>query len=143
MSLSCITLSSGRSIELTQLRMSTTYGGMLEGYPCRLINDRMVSGLLRRAEKAFSFAPVHPIPPSRAYPDQTAGAFGPVEVLPSVACIGVFGSAAVDPELDAVLHRSTLVVAWFQATPDVPSDENADPALRAIAWDELAKDYEL
>ncbi|MFH8576681.1 hypothetical protein OHB11_38530 [Streptomyces zaomyceticus] len=143
MPLSHIALSSGRSIELTELRMSTTYGGMLEGYPCRRINDMKVNGLLRRAEHAFSFAPVHFVPPSREYPDQTAGAFGPVEVLPSVACIGVFGSTAVDPELDAVLHRSALIVAWFQATPDLPSGENADLALRGIPWDELAKDYEL
>ncbi|MGW2303205.1 hypothetical protein [Streptomyces sp. NPDC001809] len=143
MSLSHIALSSGRSIELTELRMSTTYGGMLEGYPCRPINDMKVSGLLRQAERAFSFAPVHLVPPSRDYPDQTAGAFGPVEVLPSVACIGVFGSTAVDPELDAVLHRSALIVAWFQATPGVPSGEDADLALRSIRWEELAKDYEL
>ncbi|MFE4304988.1 hypothetical protein ACFQ9H_05500 [Streptomyces sp. NPDC056517] len=143
MSLSHIALSSGRSIELTELRMSTTYGGMLEGYPCQRINDMKVSGLLRQAEHAFSFAPVHLVPPFREYPDQTAGAFGPVEVLPSVACIGVFGSTAVDPELDAVLHRSALIVAWFQATPDVPSGENADLALRGIRWEELAQDYEL
>ncbi|MGA4979912.1 hypothetical protein [Streptomyces cinereoruber] len=143
MSLSHIALSSGRSIELTELRMSTTYGGMLEGYPCQRINDMKVSGLLRQAERAFSFAPVHLVPPSREYPDQTAGAFGPVEVLPSVACIGVFGSTAVDPELDAVLHRSALIVAWFQATPEIPSGQDADPALRGIRWDELAQDYEL
>ncbi|MGQ4356558.1 hypothetical protein [Streptomyces drozdowiczii] len=143
MSLSHIALSSGRSIELNELRMSTTYGGMLEGYPCQRINDMEVSGLLRQAERAFSFAPVHLVPPSREYPDQTAGAFGPVEVLPSVACIGVFGSTAVDPELDAVLHRSALIVAWFQATPDVPSGQDADPALRSIHWEELARDYEL
>ncbi|MEU0938601.1 hypothetical protein [Embleya sp. NPDC005971] len=143
MSLSHIALSSGRSIELTELRMSTTYGGMLEGYPCQRINDMKVSGLLRQAEHAFSFAPVHLVPPSREYPDRTAGAFGPVEVLPSVACIGVFGSTVVDPELDAVLHRSALVVAWFQATTDVLSGEDADPGLRNIRWDELAQDYEL
>ncbi|MET7646294.1 hypothetical protein ABZS83_22235 [Streptomyces sp. NPDC005426] len=143
MSLSHIILSSGRSIELTELRMSTTYGGMLEGYPCQRINDMKVSGLLRQAERAFSFAPVHLVPPSREYPDQTAGAFGPVEVLPSVACIGVFGSTAVDPELDAVLHRSALIVAWFQATPEIPSGQDADPALHGIRWDELAQDYEL
>ncbi|MEU8459984.1 hypothetical protein [Streptomyces sp. NPDC029003] len=143
MSLSHIALSSGRSIELTELRMSTTYGGMLEGYPCRRINDMKVSGLLRQAEQAFSFAPVHLVAPSREYPDQTAGAFGPVEMLPSVACIGVFGSTTVDPELDAVLHRSVLIVAWFQATPDVPSGEKADLALRGIRWDELAQDREL
>ncbi|MFG3510052.1 hypothetical protein ACGF5F_31640 [Streptomyces sp. NPDC047821] len=143
MSLSHIPLSSGRSIELTELRMSTTYGGMLEGYPCQRINDMKVSGLLRQARDAFSFTPVHLVPPSREYPDQTVGAFGPVEVLPSVACIGVFGSTAVDPALDPVLHRSALIVAWFQATTDVPSGENADLALRSIRWEELAQDYEL
>lgn len=143
MSLSHIALPSGRSIELTELRMSATYEGMLEGYPCQRINDMKVSGLLRQAEHAFSFAPVHLVPPSREYPDQTAGPFGPVEVLPSVACIGVFGSTAVDPELDAVLHRSALIVAWFQATPEIPSGQDADPALRSIRWDELAQDYEL
>ncbi|RBL80898.1 hypothetical protein DDE05_48170 [Streptomyces cavourensis] len=116
---------------------------MLEGYPCQRINDMKVSGLLRQAEHAFSFAPVHLVPPSREYPDQTAGPFGPVEVLPSVACIGVFGSTAVDPELDAVLHRSALIVAWFQATPEIPSGQDADPALHSIRWDELAQDYEL
>jgi hypothetical protein len=116
---------------------------MLEGYPCKRINDLKVSWLQRQAERAFSSTPVHLVPPSREYPDQTAGAFGPVEVLPSVACVGVFGSTTVDPELDAVLHRSVLVVAWFQATPDVPSGENADLALRSIRWDELAQDYEL
>ncbi|MFF3432191.1 hypothetical protein [Streptomyces sp. NPDC002602] len=71
-----------------------------------------VCGLQRQAERAFPFAPFHLVPPSREYPDQSVGTFGPVEVLPSVACIGVFGSTAVVPELDPVLHRSALVVAW-------------------------------
>ncbi|NUS13855.1 MAG: hypothetical protein HOY69_21020 [Streptomyces sp.] len=142
MSLSRIALLSGRSIELTQLLMSSTYGGMPEGYPCRRVNDLKVSGLKRRAD-AFSSAPVHLVPPTRHYPDGTPGPFGPVEVLPSVACIGVLESKAVAPELDPVLHRSALVVAWFQEAPDVPSGEDADPALRGICWEELARDYEL
>lgn len=143
MSLSHLTLTSGRPIELTELRMSATYAGMLEGYPCRLVNDMKLRALLRRAEQAFPHATVHLVPPSRAYPDETAGAFGPVEVLPSVACIGSFRSTVIDPELDAVLHRSALVLVWFQAAPDVPSGERADPALRSIRWDELAEDYQL
>ncbi|MGW3010110.1 hypothetical protein ACWC9R_14910 [Streptomyces sp. NPDC001219] len=143
MSLSHIVLLSGRSIELTELRMSSTYGGMLEGYPCKRMNDLMVSGLQQRAERAFSSTPVHLVQPTRAFPDQTAGAFGPVEVLPSVACIGVFGSTAVDPELEPVLHRSALVVAWFQPAPVVPSGEDADLALRSMHWEELAQDEEL
>jgi hypothetical protein len=139
MSLGHIVLSSGRSIRLTELRMSSTYGGMLEGYPCKRINDLKVSWLQRQAERAFSSTPVHLVPPSREYPDETAGPFGPVEVLPSVACVGVFDSAALDPAMD----RSALIVAWFQPVPDVPSGEDADLALRSIRWEELAQDYEL
>ncbi|MBC9713608.1 hypothetical protein H9Y04_13625 [Streptomyces sp. TRM66268-LWL] len=143
MSLSQIVLSSGRPIELTELRMSSTYGGMLEGYPCKPVNDMKVRGLQRQAERAFPTTPFHLVPPSRAYPDQTAGHFGPVEVLPSVACIGAFRSTAVSPELDPVLYRSALTVIWFQTGLDVPSGEDADLALRRIPWDELAQDHEL
>ncbi|MFD9120885.1 hypothetical protein [Streptomyces bottropensis] len=143
MSLSHIVLSSRRSIELTELRMSSTYGGMLEGYPWKRVNDWKVGGLQREAERAFPSAPVHLVAPPREYPDATAGPFGPVEVLPSVACIGVFSSTAIDPELDPVLHHSVLSVAWFQPAPQVPSGEDADLALRGIRWEELARDQEL
>ncbi|MFF0383252.1 hypothetical protein [Streptomyces sp. NPDC004286] len=143
MSLSHIALSSGRSIELTELRMSSAYGGMLEGYPCKPINDMAVRRLQRQAELAFPSTPVHLVPPARDYPDRTAGAFGPVEVLPSVACIGAFRSTVVASELAPVLHRSALTVIWFQTGLDVPSGEDADSALRGIRWEELAQDYEL
>ncbi|MEV6104268.1 hypothetical protein AB0M28_06065 [Streptomyces sp. NPDC051940] len=139
MSLGHLVLSSGRSIRLTELRMSSTYGGMLEGYPCKRINDLKVDWLQRQAERKFPSTPVHLVPPSREYPDETAGAFGPVEVLPSVACVGVFNSTALDPAMDG----STLVVAWFQPAPAVPAGEDADLALRSIRWEELAQDYEL
>ncbi|MFD4589738.1 hypothetical protein [Streptomyces rubiginosohelvolus] len=143
MSLSHVVLASGRSVELTEVRMASTYAGMLEGYPCKLINDMRTRGLRRQAEQTFPALPFHLVPPVPEYPDRTGGAFGPVEVLPSVACIGVFGSTAVDPERDPVMHRSALVVAWFQATADVPSGEDADLALRGIDWDALAQDHEL
>jgi hypothetical protein len=143
MSLGRIVLSSGRSIEISELRLSSTYGGMLEGYPCKPVNDLKVRGLLRTAARAFPATPVHLVPPSREYPDQTAGAFGPVEVLPAVACIGAFRSTALAPGHDPMLYRSALTVVWFQPTPDVPSGDSADPALRDIPWEELARDYEL
>ncbi|MFC8697475.1 hypothetical protein ACIQEY_01690 [Streptomyces parvus] len=143
MSLSHVVLASGRSVELTQVRMESTYGGFLEGYPCKRINDMKTEGLRRRAEKDFPALPFHLVPPVLAYPDETGGAFGPVEVLPAVLCIGVFRSTAVDPGRDPVLHHSVLVVAWFQDTAAVPSGEDADPALRGIDWDALALDDEL
>jgi hypothetical protein len=145
MSLSHVNLSSGRTVDLTELRLSSTYGGVLEGYPCRRLNDLSVSGLERGARAAHPHTPVHLVPPAREYPDgdRSLGPFGPVEVLPAVRCVGVFESTPVDPDLDPVLHRSALVVAWYQADPGVPSGDRADRGLRDLPWDDLARDVEL
>jgi hypothetical protein len=143
MSLTCVVLSSGRSVDLTELRLSSTYGGMIEGYPCKPVNDMAIKGLLSTAERTFPTTPVHLVPPPREYPDQYAGAFGPVEVLPSVACVGTFHSTALDPNHDPVLHRSALTVIWFQSTTWVPSKCDAVAALRDVDWEGLARDYEL
>jgi hypothetical protein len=143
MSLTRVVLASGRSVDLSELRLSSTYGGMLEGYPCKPVNDTRINGLLRAAVRAFPSTPVHLVPPPREYPDQYAGAFGPVEVLPGVACLGTFHSTALDPAHDPVLYRSGLTVIWFQPTPHVPSGCDAEPALRDIDWAALARDHEL
>lgn len=143
MSLTRVVLTSGRSLDLSELRLSSTYGGMLEGYPCKPVNEMRIKGLLRAAERAFPTAPVHLVPPPREYPDQYAGGFGPVEVLPTVACVGSFRSTALNPDHDPILYRSSLTVVWFQPTTQVPSGCDAEAALRDIAWDELARDYEL
>ncbi|MEU8434686.1 hypothetical protein AB0F18_17525 [Streptomyces sp. NPDC029216] len=144
MSLSHVVLSCGRSVELSQLRMRSTYGGLLEGYPCKPGNEMQIKGLLASARQAFPGAPVHLVPPVRTYPDgASGGAFGPVEVLPAVACVGTFGSYPVDAELNPVLHRSSLTVVWFQDTPDVPTGETAHPSLRDLDWTGLAQDQEL
>ncbi|GHH95252.1 hypothetical protein [Streptomyces capillispiralis] len=143
MALARVVLASGRSVDLAELRMSSTYGGMLEGYPCKPLNDLRIKGLLHTAERDFPGAPVHLIPPPREYPDQYAGAFGPVEVLPAVTCVGSFRSGALDPAHDRALYRSRLTVVWFQPTPRVPSDCDAEPALREVSWEHLATDEEL
>ncbi|MFF4832304.1 hypothetical protein [Streptomyces sp. NPDC001315] len=143
MSLSRVILTSGRSVDLCELRLSSTYGGMLEGYPCRPVNDMRIRGLLRTAERAFLASPVHLVPPAREYPDQYAGGFGPVEVLPAAACVGSFRATALDPSHDPVMYRSALTVVWFQPSPQPPAGEDADAGLRELAWEELARDYEL
>ncbi|NNN32833.1 hypothetical protein HLK59_21195 [Streptomyces sp. S3(2020)] len=143
MSLARLVLTSGRSIELSELRLSSTYGGLLEGYPCKPVNEMKIRGLLRSAEREFPGSPVHLVTPAREYPDQYSGAFGPVEVLPTVACVGRFRSNAMNPAHDPVLYRSGLTVIWFQPTTQVPSGCDAEDGLRDVAWDELAEDYEL
>lgn len=144
MPLTRVTLTSGRTIDLNELQLSSTYGGLLEGYPFRLLNDMRIKGLLAQAEKAYPVSPVHFVTPPRDQPeDAYTGAFGPMETLPPVACVGAFRSAAIDPEHDPVLYRSTLTVVWFQTTPTAPSGEDADAGLRGMAWEELARDQEL
>lgn len=143
MSLARVLLDSGRSVDLSELRMSSTYGGLLEGYPCKRVNDRKIDWLLRSAERDSPGAPVHLIPPPREYPDQYAGAFGPVEVLPAVTCVGSFRSEALDPAHDRSLYRSRLTVVWFQPSPRVPSGCDAEPSLRDLSWERLAEDEEL
>ncbi|AWW38712.1 hypothetical protein ADL00_18950 [Streptomyces sp. AS58] len=141
MSLTRVVLSSGRSIDLTELRMTSTYAGMLEGYPCERINDMKINALLRTAQRAYPTTPVHLVTPPRERPDQPAGGFGPVEMLPAVACVGAFHSEALDH--DPVLHRSHLTVVWFQPVPQAPAGHEADPGLRDVEWERLAQDHEL
>lgn len=143
MSLARVLLDSGRSVDLSEPRMSSTYGGLLEGYPCKPLNDRTIDRLLRSAARASPGTPVHLIPPPREYPDQYAGAFGPVEVLPAVTCVGSFRPEALDPARDRSLYRSRLTVVRFQPSPRVPSGCDAEPSLRDLPWERLAEDEEL
>ncbi len=43
MALTRVALASGRSVDLSELRMSSTGGGPLEGYPCKNLNDRRIA----------------------------------------------------------------------------------------------------
>ncbi|MBO2454453.1 hypothetical protein J4573_45710 [Actinomadura barringtoniae] len=142
MTLARITLGSGRDVELTHLEISSTYGGLLEGYPCAAINDRKLAALVRRAD---GFPPVHLIEPERTYPEAGSGRlpFGPVEVLPAVHCRGAFRARPVDDALDAVLYRSELTVVWFQKDLGGPVADFVTVALADLAWDDLAEDFEL
>jgi len=142
MSLTRITLSSGRSISLDSVRMSSTYTGFLEGYPFKRLNDRRVASLLRTAEEAHPGIPVHLLEPPRTNPEPDwKGAFGPQELLPAVSCIGLFTGDAVAQE--QFLYISRLVVAWYQPTPELSAPADAVPGLAELPWEELAQDWEL
>ncbi|MEU6915937.1 hypothetical protein ACFY78_39220 [Streptomyces olindensis] len=140
LALARLVLASGRPVDLAELRFTSTYGDLREGYPCKPVNDLRIRGLLRAAEQAHPGTPVHLVPPPREYPDQYAGGLGPVEVLPAVACLGTFHSTALDPAHDPVAYRSRLTVLWFQSTPRLPSACGPEPALRDIDWTGLARD---
>ncbi|GGW93753.1 hypothetical protein GCM10010321_04170 [Streptomyces chartreusis] len=65
-------------------RTRSTYGGMLEGYPCKPVNDMKVRSLQRQAERAFPSTPVHAAPPPASARTRLPAPSAPVEVLPSV-----------------------------------------------------------
>ncbi|MCF2530934.1 hypothetical protein [Yinghuangia soli] len=142
MALSQVVLDSGRTVALSELRMSSTYGGMLEGYPFRRWNDMKLDALVTRTKAAHS-APVHVVEPTRVNPDGFVGAFGPMERFPAVTCTGTFYSRPVDQGLDQPLYRSHLVIVWFQDSLDAPTKATATPGLQATPWDALATDHEL
>ncbi|GAA4596265.1 hypothetical protein GCM10023194_68020 [Planotetraspora phitsanulokensis] len=138
-----VQLASGRKLALSTVELSSTYGGLLEGYPCARLNDRVISGLGGWARTHYPSMPFHLIDPPRTYPDTQPGHFGPVEVLPAVSCVGVFSASPVSEDSDSVLCESVLVVAWFQADVSLPVGEDALPAFRELAWENLAEDREL
>lgn len=72
MALTRVTLTSGRTVAISDLRLTSTYGGMLEGYPFKRWNDRIVDGLARRTAAAFPTTPTHLVTPHRDHPDLPA-----------------------------------------------------------------------
>ncbi|WLQ49814.1 hypothetical protein P8A21_21075 [Streptomyces poriferorum] len=51
----------------------------------------------------------------------------------------MFDSDEIDPAHNSGRYFSALVVVWFQATADTPTNDNAPAGLRSLAWDELAR----
>ncbi|RKE21510.1 hypothetical protein [Streptomyces sp. TLI_171] len=140
MSLTQVLLSSGRSIRLDEVKMSSTYGGMLEGYPCPRVNDWNVEYLRGAAARQYPSLPVHLVEPVREQPeDGYQGRLGPEERLPAVRCVGLFSSR---PARRADADFSQLVVVWWQPGPELSAPAEAVPGLAELPWEELAEDCE-
>ncbi|TYB91316.1 hypothetical protein FXF53_30660 [Micromonospora sp. WP24] len=141
-----VVLPNGRDIALTEVHLALTYGGLLEGYPMRRLNDMIVGELAQRAARVLPGAPVHVVDPPRTQEsDLNSGSlpFGPVESLPSVIVMGRFSSGPVDDGKDPVLHRSRLVIVWLQDNVALPSSEGASAGLGVVEWERWAEDFEI
>jgi hypothetical protein len=138
--LAYVQLASGWDLALSAISLSSAYGAWLEGYPFARWNDRRLSSLADRLRQLYPSLPCHVINPPRTYPDTEPGAFGPMELLPAVTCTGVFRASPLSEDNDSVLYESVLAVAWFQADISLPVSEDALPAFRELAWEDLAVD---
>lgn len=146
MALARVELGSGREVSLSELHLTSTYGGLIEGYPCKRVNDHIVSGLAVRAGRIFPGGPVHviePVPDEPEVDPSERWPFGPPQWLPAVTCFGSFSSSPVNPGIDSVLHYSRLVVVWFQAEATVMDAQQISPAVRDLHWDDWAEDEEV
>jgi hypothetical protein len=145
MTLATIRLASGRSLKLVHLELTSVYYGILEGYPNARMNDMRLKYLAKRRESEYASPPRYLITPPRRYPDPTTESwpFGPIEELPPVSYLGLFHSDRINPQIHPVLYQSWLEVVWFQENVDGPVAEFVTAAVRDLAWDELAEDYEL
>ncbi|MBV7701032.1 hypothetical protein [Streptomyces sp. TRM70350] len=143
MFLAQVELPSGRRIRLSELRLSLTYTGMVDGVPCVELNDLLVARLAQRAERMFPALPIHVIPPLRTSLRPRLDG----ERLPAVSCIGVFTSDPVeadnDPALLSELVISELTVAWFQTDASALIGEDVLPSILSLRWDDLAKNTAL
>jgi hypothetical protein len=140
-----VELDSGREIQLFELHMESTYGGLIEGHPVARL-DVIVAGLPDRAARVLPGAPVQVVEPVRMVsedPGPGRWPIGPPEYLPPVICMGRFSSSPVDAGLDAVLHYSRLVVVWFQDDPVVPNGLEAVTGLRGVRWQQWAQDAQI
>ena len=141
MALSYVVLRSRRSLELTDLRLSCTYAGLLEGMPNEAINKEIIDSLMASAAREHPNRPVHLVPPPRTYPDEPASrSGGRIEILPRVACIGTFESDAIGPDADPDWDRSWLTAVWFQ---EEASLDGIREAVADMPWREVARDMTL
>lgn len=145
MALTNLRLAGGRSVDLTHLEVSSTYGGLLEGVPVPSLNNRRLGRLERRLTERYPHMGFHLVPPTRTLPDLIDTGFGgePEERLPPIECVGIFESAPVLDPRDDAWRMSMLVVVWHQDELTLPFNDAARAQLAAIDWDQHARDCEM
>ena len=140
-----IELSTGREIELDEIRQYRTYAGLLEGLVGNV--DENIEYALELANDAFpeEEAPPALIPPTVLHGHmRTRSANGeelesPWWSLPEIATIARFNSS--EPAKDQKQHASSLVLVWFQSQWGIPSDPALIAKIKELDWDALAWDW--
>ncbi len=129
-------LACGTVISLTNIDQSTTYGGMLEGYPNSEMNAAIIARCMQRAEKKYGQKPylIAPIekPNSREMP---AGKRPWIE-LPRISCTADFFSQSFGE------FGSSLTVCWYQDDFAFPIASSVLEELHRLVWREHARPHD-
>ncbi len=135
-------LQSGRTIYLRSLRQQVTYGGLLEGFPTRQMNQDIIEGILSSERRRDAGDPylIPPVQRPLEYPRARPYPFGEPVALPPVSCVARFTS--LEPARDKAMDGSELVVVWFQGEFALPVDRQVVQQLLAIDWNQHAFDFD-
>ena len=142
-----ITLRTGREIVLKKVTQWQTYSGLLEGFPHRSLNDRLIKHAKENAKALFHCKEPYIIAPiitpleipnemdhSDTFPILTP------ESLLMVTCIGEFYS--IKPARDEAMHGSSLVISWMQPEFSPTIHEEIIQEIEKLDWTSLSQDFE-
>lgn len=132
-------LTDGRTLHLREFRQSAIYQGLIEGFPTKEMNEKIIDSLVREAQREGDVRPYLIKPVERLldhnYP------FGTPAALPKIGCVARFESD--EPARNPGMDYSSLVVVWFQEKFGLPTDGALIDAIREIDWAAAAQDHEI
>jgi hypothetical protein len=119
----------GITVDLAELWVSRTYGGLLEGIPNERYNDERIQRAISAAKEPHKgWWPVHLIAPQIEYIKYPR--------LPEFQCIGMFD---VNIPKNQDLDGSACVLVWFQKQSVV---NGIELSLSELDWWKVAKDFQ-
>ena len=137
-----LVVESGTVIRMCSFFLTSTYDGLLAGFPGRRRNAELVGLAVERAQQLWRGVPVqliepHPvlyIPRQNPVPGPDGREYG---YLPSFACAGRFQGEPANLDAD----HSELAIVWLQEEVPPLVDFDATEKIRRLRWAELVKDY--
>lgn len=127
-------LDCGRDVSVGNFDCWRTYGSLLEGLPNSQLNERIIEQALTGREKSWGKRKAHLIAPNIDLRDAKHPQLPPVGLRVWLTCY-----EPVDP----AFMGSELVVVWFeQECHHEPISKVVYRAIRSLAWDRLAADFD-
>jgi hypothetical protein len=139
-----IKLTSGHTITLESLSQEKTYANLLEGLPRAKFNDEIIERWRKEAVKSehqrvVLINPVRRPGPTKFSTPGDDAAWGPIENLPQIVCVGMFQSSR--PVRKQQAHFSLLNIVWFQDQFALPIDAGVMAQIAKLDWEHLAYNW--
>ncbi len=121
---------------MCSLHQWVVYNGLLEGLPTREMNAGMIEHARSEARTRTGHESFLIEPAQTQIQDVGDYPFGEPAALPAIGCVADFVSFGGN-------YYTSLTVIWFQDDYAFPISPEAERALVALDWENLAKEQEL